>query len=66
VFGKTVDVKPIDTDRYGRAVGILIYAGGTMNLNAEILRSGYAWVYDKYFKRPECKIWEFRQGKCRC
>ena len=52
VFGKTVNVKPIDTDRYGRTVGIVIYAGGTMNLNAEIIRAGYAWVYDKYCKRP--------------
>jgi len=59
VFGKTVSVKPIDTDRYGRTVGIVIYAGGTMNLNAELIRAGYAWVYLQYCKRPECKMWEF-------
>ena len=65
VFGKTVSVKPIDTDRYGRTVGIVIYAGGTMNLNAELLRSGYAWVYDQYCKRPECRMWEFIERKAR-
>jgi len=65
VFGKTVSVKPIDTDRYGRTVGIVIYAGGTMNLNVEIIRAGYAWVFDKYCKRPECRMWEFIERKAR-
>jgi len=65
VFGKTVNVKPVDTDRYGRTVGIVIYAGGTMNLNAELIRAGYAWVYDQYCKRPECKVWDFIEAKAR-
>ena len=41
MFGKTVDVKLIDPDRQDRTVGIVIYVG-TMNLNAEFLRLGYA------------------------
>jgi endonuclease YncB( thermonuclease family) len=38
VFGKTVDVKPIDQDRYGRTVGIVVFDG--VNLNVELIRSG--------------------------
>lgn len=64
VFGEMVDVKPVDTDRYGRTVGIVIYAG-TMNLNAELLRAGYAWVYTQYCKRPECRGWKFIEAKAR-
>jgi micrococcal nuclease len=63
VFRKTVDVKPIDTDRYGRTVGIVIC--DRMNLNVELIRAGYAWVYDQYCTRPDCKVWEFIEAKAR-
>jgi endonuclease YncB( thermonuclease family) len=56
VFGKTVNVKPIDQDRYGRTVGIVTY--GKVNLNAELIRSGHAWLYRKYCTRPECRKWD--------
>ena len=63
VFGKTVDVKPMDTDRYGRTVGIVSYDG--VSLNAELIRSGHAWVYRQYCKEPRCKEWEFIEAKAK-
>lgn len=35
-----------DIDRYGRTVGILFVSGE--NLNAEMVRSGLAWWYQRY------------------
>jgi micrococcal nuclease len=63
VFGKTVDVKPVDQDRYGRTVGIVVY--DRVNLNVELIRSGHAWVYRQYCTRPECKAWEFIEAKAK-
>ena len=63
VFGKTVEVKSIDQDRYGRTVGIITYDG--VNLNVELIRSGHAWVYGQYCKQPQCKEWEFIEAKAK-
>jgi micrococcal nuclease len=46
VFAKTVWVKVQDIDRYGRTVG-RVYAGD-IDVNAEMVRIGAAWVYRKY------------------
>jgi len=46
VFGKTVEVKPTDTDRYGRTVAWVFVDG--RNLNEEIVRAGLAWHYKRY------------------
>jgi micrococcal nuclease len=46
VFGKTVIVKVQDTDRYGRKVG-RVYKDD-VDVNAEMVRRGAAWVYRKY------------------
>ncbi len=45
-FQKTVRVEVVDTDRYGRKVG-RVYAGG-VDVNAEMVRQGAAWVYREY------------------
>jgi len=42
--GVRVDVK--DTDRYGRTVGVVYM--GSVNVNLEMVKSGYAWWYKKY------------------
>ncbi len=63
VSGKTVDVKVVDQDRYGRTVGVVTYEG--INLNVELIRSGHAGVYVQYCKEPQCKEWEFIQAKAR-
>jgi endonuclease YncB( thermonuclease family) len=63
VYGKTVDVKPITQDRYGRTVGMIVY--DRVNLSVELIRFGHAWVYRQYCTRPECKAWEFIEAKAK-
>ncbi|MFH5924085.1 thermonuclease family protein [Roseomonas xinghualingensis] len=46
VFGKDVRVAVQDTDRYGRTVG-RVYVG-SLDVNAEMVRQGAAWVYRQY------------------
>lgn len=46
VHGKTITVKVQDIDRYGRTVG-RVYVSG-LDVNAEMVKLGAAWVYRKY------------------
>lgn len=50
VFGKTVTVQVVEVDRYGRSVGT-VYLDG-MDVNAEMVRRGHAWVYRRYATDP--------------
>jgi len=47
-FNKQAHVKVITTDRYGRSVG-RVFVGG-VDVNAEMIRRGAAWVFRKYVK----------------
>lgn len=42
-YKKTVEVKVIDTDQYGRTLGV-VYADG-LNVNETMVREGLAWYY---------------------
>ena len=55
VFGKTVQVIIEDTDRYGRTVGTVMVDG--KSLNEELVKAGFAWVYNQYCKKPTCDQW---------
>ena len=57
VFGKTVKVVPMDTDRYGRTVALVQSLNGTGTLNEALVQQGYAWVYRKYCKADFCSDW---------
>ena len=58
-FQREVRVVVADTDRYGRTVGH-VYAG-TRDVNAEMVRRGAAWVYDRYNRDPKpCRCWRPR------
>lgn len=46
VHGKTVTVRSIGKDRYGRTLGT-IYVG-EVNANLEMVRDGMAWHYKRY------------------
>lgn len=48
-------VVSLDTDRYGRTVGIIVVNG--VNVNQSIIEAGYAWHYGKYCKEPFCDEW---------
>jgi len=63
VFGKMVDVKRMDTDRYGRTVGVVSIDGKT--LNEELLKSGMAWFFTKYCKESFCGQWKQYEERAR-
>jgi len=46
VFGKTVKIKPVTKDRYGRTVAHVFVDG--KSLSHEIVAAGYGWHYVKY------------------
>lgn len=48
VANRSVRVEVEDVDRYGRNVGT-VYASGN-NVNREMVKNGYAWVYRQYAK----------------
>ncbi len=50
VFGKAVAVEPYEQDRYDRLVARL-WLGDT-DVNAEMVKLGYAWTYRKYADDP--------------
>jgi endonuclease YncB( thermonuclease family) len=58
VFGKVVDIKGRGKDRYGRLVGRIFESG--LDINAEMVRQGYAWVYRQYLKDKNLLILETR------
>jgi len=55
VMGKTIEVDPIDIDRYGRIVGLVTV--GDLILNRHLVEHGYAWVYHQYCRKPFCSEW---------
>jgi endonuclease YncB( thermonuclease family) len=66
VFGKMVSIDRIDTDRYGRTVALV--SVGDLVINKLLVEYGYAWVYDRYCRKPFCVEWkqleeEARKGK---
>ena len=50
VFGKAVQVDPFEQDRYDRLVARLWL--GDLEVNAEMIERGYAWVYRRYADDP--------------
>jgi endonuclease YncB( thermonuclease family) len=51
VFGRTVRVDDHGRDRYGRLLGRVYYR--ELDVNAEMVREGAAWVYVRYCHDPE-------------
>lgn len=56
LLSSSVTVEEKDVDRYGRTVGIVYSAAGT-NINREMVKAGYAWVYRKYCRSSFCSDW---------
>jgi micrococcal nuclease len=63
VTGKTVNVESVTTDRYGCTIGI-VYVDEN-SLSEEIVKSGYAWVYDRYCKKDMCDKWRLLEKAAR-
>jgi len=51
----------VDIDRYGRTVGIVRAVGAV--INGEMVKNGYAWVYEQYCRRVECRDWKAEQAQ---
>lgn len=56
VYGWTVEIEPVDTDRYGRTVGIVSLNG--KSLNESLIKAGYAWYYATYCNEKICNFWK--------
>jgi micrococcal nuclease len=63
VFGKVVEVEPVDVDRYGGTVALVTV--GTTLVNEELVREGLAWVYTRYCKRSVCRAWGLLEEEAR-
>ncbi len=50
VYGQAVRVEPVEQDRYDRLVARLWV--GELDVNAELIRQGHAWVYRRYADDP--------------
>ena len=50
VYGKNVLVEPYEQDRYDRLVARIWFGG--RDINAEMIKSGFAWVYRRYAEDP--------------
>lgn len=48
VFGKTVELQILEEDRYKRSVSLVFVEG--VNINKEMVKNGYAYVYHEYSK----------------
>jgi len=55
VAGQNVSIEPETIDRYGRTVGMVFVNGS--NLNEQIVKQGYGWVYQQYCKGAFCADW---------
>jgi micrococcal nuclease len=51
VYRRIVEVEPVEQDQYDRLVGRVWL--GEMDVNAELLRLGAAWVYRRYAREPD-------------
>ena len=55
IYGKNVEINPIDTDKYERTVAMVNLNG--INANAEQIRAGNAWLYKQYCRDSLCSDW---------
>jgi len=63
VFGKVVEVEPVDIDRYNRLVALVTVSKRLVN--EELVNSGFAWVYIHYCDRPVCERWKVLENEAR-
>ena len=56
IYGMTVSVDAIDIDRYGRTVALV--SVGDLVINRLLVEYGYAWVYERYCRKPFCAEWK--------
>lgn len=60
-----VEVEVKDQDRYGRVVALVYIEGDGECLNVELVRSGHAWVYERYCHIRDCDHWQTLEKQAR-
>jgi len=55
---KRVEVEGMDIDKGGRTVALVYIEGDGECLNEELVRAGYAWVYERYCHIRDCEHWQ--------
>ncbi len=63
IKGKALTYKVISKDRYKRSIA-LVYAND-INLQAELIKNGFAWVYPRYCKQAICNDWKRLQEQAK-
>lgn len=63
LLGKSVWIEPLDIDKYGRTVAIVVYRNST--INGDLVERGLAWVYPKYCHKKICSKWKRQENKAR-
>jgi endonuclease YncB( thermonuclease family) len=63
VFGKVVEVEPVDIDRYNRLVALVTVSERLVN--EELIKVGFALVYTRYCHRPICERWKVLENEAR-
>lgn len=64
VAGQNVRVEPMYTDDYGRIVGLVENEDDT-EVNREMIKNGWAWVYTYFCKADFCSEWKVFQKQAR-
>ena len=52
VRGQSLRRVPVTEDRYGRVVATVFRVSDNLDVNAEMVRTGHAWVYRRYTEDP--------------
>lgn len=63
VFGKAVELEPYEQDRYDRLVARIWL--GDVDVNAAMIKDGYAWAYRRYLDDARYCIYEFDARRAR-
>jgi len=63
VYGQSVQIEAMDTDRYGRTVARIFVDGE--DVNAAQLQTGHAWLYRQYCKGWLCDEWAGLEAEAR-
>lgn len=63
-FRKTVEVRDMDRDRYGRTVAVVTLPSGQI-FQEKMLEAGMAWVFTKYCRADFCARWKELEAEAR-
>jgi micrococcal nuclease len=65
VLGHPLEIKVIDTDRFGRPLALVIRKGKASSVNAAMVGNGYAWVNPDQCKVDDCTYWKELESQAR-